>query len=64
MGNYAEAMSHFANLEVVRQVGAKKKLQRARENNGVGRSTLCQQPLLFTRRLGHPELIFNDTRVA
>ena len=51
-------------MEVVKQVQGQKKDQKVTHRQGFGHTTLMQQPLLFTRKLGHPELVFNDTRVS
>jgi hypothetical protein len=64
IATYEAATTKIANMEVVKQVQDQKQHQKVSHRQGFGHSTIMQQPLLFTRKLGHPELVFNDTRVS
>jgi len=60
IGTYEDATAHIANAAELRDLKNAKNLTQSSLKSGVGRGTATVQPLVITRILGHPELIFNQ----
>lgn len=58
-----EVIVEITNAEILQQICEQKTHLLATNQSGVGRSPLNQQPLVLTRKLGHRELIFNESKV-
>ena len=57
--SYEDATARIANAIEIRDLKHEKQYMQSCMKSGVGRQQSSTQPLVITRKLGHPELIFN-----
>jgi hypothetical protein len=57
---FEDATAKIANAVEIRDMKQDRNLITSRMKDGLGRNLSSVQPLVISRKLGHPELIFND----
>ena len=55
-----DATAKIANAVEIRDMKDERNYFNSCQNMGIGRVSTSVQPLVITRKLGHPELIFNE----
>ena len=60
INSYEEATAKIANAVEIRDMKHDRNYLQSYMRGGIGRGTATTQPLVITRKLGHPELIFNE----
>ena len=58
---YEEATAKIANAEQIKTLIQQQNYVKSCNGQGIGHQRICLQPLVLTRKLGHKELIFNET---
>jgi len=58
---FEDATAKIANAVEIRDMKQDRNLITSCMKDGLGRNLSSVQPLVISRKLGHPELIFNDT---
>jgi hypothetical protein len=58
---FEDATAKIANAVEIRDMKHDRNLINSCMKSGLGRNLNTVQPLVISRKLGHPELIFNDT---
>ena len=61
VNSYEQATAQIANAEQIKNMMQQKAYVQSCYKQGIGRQQPCLQPVVFSRKLGHSELIYSET---